>query len=108
MRQVVNDIVEQQLLLTHTAFLGRVTAVSGSRASVLPLTYAKDVHGQAKEQPLVPDAPRLAGVHVEVGDTVLCVVCERDISHAMRGQLSMPALRHHSLSDSVIVGVVEV
>ncbi len=107
LRKTMGELIEQKLLLTHTAFLGRVTAENGVRLCVQPLTLAKDVDGEAYAQPLVVDAPRLKGVAATVGDVVLCVVCERDISQAARGQMSLPANRRHSLSDSVVVGVIE-
>ena len=40
------------------------------------------------------------------GDVVLCVVCERDISKARSGIMAVPTIRHHDLSDSVVVGVL--
>lgn len=106
-RGLVNELVEQKLLLTHTAFVGRAYAVRGSRADVQPLTLAKEALGSAKPQPVLVDVPRLRGLELAEGDVVLCVVCERDISHAMRGQLAMPARRRHDLADAVIVGVME-
>ena len=45
-------------------------------------------------------------VPIKSGDIVICVVCERDISEAKKGNNSTPALGHHSMSDSVIVGVL--
>ncbi len=106
LRDLIKQEIEQALLLVHTNFIGKVVAVHGERADVQPLTYAKDVQGDVYPQPLISGAPRLEGVEVAVGDVVLCAVCERDISHAIRGQLSAPAPGHHSLSDSVIIGRV--
>ena len=40
------------------------------------------------------------------GDIVLCVCCERDITEAKKGNNSTPALGRHSMSDSVIVGIL--
>ena len=41
---------------------------------------------------------------ITTGDIVLCAVCERDITDAKSGNNSTPALGHHNMSDSVIVG----
>lgn len=43
---------------------------------------------------------------VAEGDIVFCVCAERDISEAKRGNFSVPSAGRHSLSDSVIVGVL--
>lgn len=43
---------------------------------------------------------------ISAGDIVICVCCERDITDAKKGINSTPALGHHSMSDSVIVGVL--
>lgn len=43
---------------------------------------------------------------ISAGDIVICVCCERDITEAKKGNNSTPAIGHHSMSDSVIVGVL--
>lgn len=43
---------------------------------------------------------------IAAGDIVVCVCCERDITEAKKGKNSTPALGHHSMSDSVIIGVL--
>lgn len=43
---------------------------------------------------------------ITAGDIVICVCCERDITEAKKGNNSTPALGHHSMSDSIIVGVL--
>ncbi len=40
------------------------------------------------------------------GDLVLCVCCDRDISEAKNGNSATPQIGHHSMSDSVIVGIL--
>ena len=44
---------------------------------------------------------------IEDGDIVFCVFAERDISDAKRGNVGTPAPGRHSLSNSVIVGVLQ-
>lgn len=41
------------------------------------------------------------------GDIVMCVCADRDITDARRGTNSVPPIGHHSLSDSVIVGIIK-
>ena len=48
---------------------------------------------------LVPEA-------LAVGDVVLCVVCERDITYAVQGKLHEPSNRRHDMNDSVIAKVL--
>lgn len=43
---------------------------------------------------------------IKAGDLVVCVCGERDISEAKNGNIAQPALGHHSMSDSIIVGVL--
>ncbi|MDL2253308.1 hypothetical protein LJC49_04455 [Ruminococcaceae bacterium OttesenSCG-928-I18] len=105
--KIIEKTVEQALLETHTAYLAQAVRFNGNRTTVQPLTLTKEMNGAPHLQPLVVDVPKLKGVDVEQGDVCLCVVCERDISYAMRGMSTTPAKRHHDLSDSVIVGVLE-
>lgn len=51
------------------------------------------------ETVLIPDA-------ISIGDIVICVCCDRDITDARKGKNSLPPAGNHSLSDSVIVGVL--
>ena len=43
---------------------------------------------------------------IEAGDIVVCVCCERNITEAKKGNNVLPPSGHHSMSDSVIVGVL--
>jgi hypothetical protein len=45
-------------------------------------------------------------VAISSGDLVLCVCCDRDISEAKKGNSATPQVGHHSMSDSVIVGIL--
>lgn len=44
--------------------------------------------------------------NIAVGDIVIVVCCERDITEAKKGKNVVPSLGHHSMSSSVIVGVL--
>ena len=54
---------------------------------------------KGKTNVLVPTA-------ISAGDIVLCVCCERDITEAKKGNNVVPALGRHSMSNSVIVGIL--
>lgn len=43
---------------------------------------------------------------LSTGSIVVCICCERDITDAKNGVNSVPALGHHSMSNSVVVGVL--
>lgn len=107
MKGMVQREIEQALLLTHTAFLGQVVRLEGDRVTLQPMTLAKDATGKPYSQPLVVAAPKLRGLCVEQGDVCLCVCCERDISMALQRKIAVPALRRHDLSDTVVVGVLD-
>lgn len=57
---------------------------------------------------VVPEgAKKLAYLEpIEVGDIVICVCCDRDITQARKGKNSIPVYGHHSLSDSIVVGIL--
>lgn len=123
--------MEQALLATHTAFLGRLLAIhiSGGTADVQPLTMPKALGKKAVVPAPLIGIPVLAnarytlaygpgcsaegglGSHVvlepiRAGAIVLCVVCDRDISQARRGQMAQPPAGHHEIKDSIVVGVL--
>lgn len=56
--------------------------------------------------PLIKTEEFLELVRLEKGDIVVCVCCDRDITDARKGINSTPVAGHHSLSDSVIVGLI--
>lgn len=103
----VNERIEQALMLTHTAFLAQAVRFHKNRTTLQPLTMIKTAQSEPRKQALIVDAPKLKGLEIQQGDICLCVACERDISQALRGKMSLPANRHHDLTDTVIVGVLE-
>lgn len=62
----------------------------------------KDVKIEVKKTTL--NIPQIKPI--SAGDIVVCVCCERDISQAKKGINSTPAIGHHSMSDSIIIGVL--
>lgn len=43
---------------------------------------------------------------LDVGDIVVCVCGERNITAAKKGQNVVPPVGHHSMSDSIIIGIL--
>ena len=82
------------------------TDVSGGNESpayvsdtALALTSAVDVNKKASKD-IVTVKP------LAVGDIVICVCADRNITAALKGENSVPPVGHHSQSDAVIVGII--
>lgn len=103
-----NNLIEQKLMALHTAFLATVLSVNGKYADIQPLSLIKAYNKAAKEQAMINNVPicKHALEDVVEGCTVLCVCCERDISRTRFGEFALPSFRRHSLSDSVVIGVI--
>lgn len=102
------NLVEQKLLATHTSYLAKVLAVSGNFADVQPLSLTKAVNKEAEKQTVITHIPiaKHALNDVTVGSTAICSCMERDISQTRKGLFSLPSLRRHSMSDSIVMGVL--
>ena len=59
---VVNSLIEQALLNTHTGFFGKVMSVKGFTAKVQPLQQYKAVGGTAKKHAVLLSVPILHNV----------------------------------------------
>lgn len=108
-RQVLDDYIEEKLLHLHTAFLGRVTkAISPTDIDVQPLTLTKQQGKNAKQQAILTGLSCLktAWTDITEGAIVLCVVCERDITEAKKGNSAVPKRGRHQMKDSVIIGTI--
>lgn len=129
----VDNIITKKLMDLHCAYIGRVTWTDGSTATVQPLglikeygsttaraqaavqsvpvackyklstktiTYAYNADGNTRSQTVaVPTA-------IAKGDLVVCLCADRDITEARRGENVLPPAGHHSISDSIIVGIL--
>ena len=124
----IDEIIDAKFLDLSTSYIAKVLSVSGAKATVRPLSKMKEYGSTAKAQADVPNVPILQNARNKItkktvaiegknydlavvtplakGDIVLCVVCDRDISQAIKGKSNVPAIGHHSKSDSVIVGVI--
>lgn len=102
---VIQTMIDNALMQTHTAFCGKVISVSGNFAKVQPLNMVKAVGGKAQKQAVIPQVPILQHVSgVKAGDTVFCVCAERDITETRKGNFATPVRGRHMISDAVIVG----
>ena len=102
------NLVEQKLLATHTCYLAKVSSVNGNYANIEPLSLIKSVNSTAQRQAVINNVPicRHTVEYVTAGSTVLVACCERDISRTRKGMFALPSLRRHSMSDSIIIGVI--
>ena len=115
------NMLENKLLNLHTAYLAKIISVNGNTAKIQPLGKVKAYGETAKVQSPLSNVPILSSARykaeiegeaiakikpIAAGDIVLCVCCERDITEAKKGNNSTPALGHHSMSDSIIIGVL--
>lgn len=110
-----NDLVEQRLLALHTCYLAKVVSIKKEdakvkSATVQPLAKIKAYGEKAKQQAVITGVPMLSHVKgsIAVGQVVCCLCAERDITQTKKGVIAVPSLRHHSLSDSIIIGILEV
>lgn len=102
---VIQGMINNALMQTHTAFCGKVISVSGKYAKVQPLNMIKAIGGKAQKQAVITSVPILQHVEgVKKGDTVFCVCAERDITETRKGKYALPVRGRHMLSDAVIVG----
>lgn len=128
----VNSAIERKLMDLHCAYIGKVVSTDGKTATVQPLgltkavgedakaqavvssvpvacrykfttqtiTYAVDADGNTKKQQIAVPQP------LEKGDLVVCLCADRDISEARKGNNALPVAGRHSITDSIIVGIL--
>ena len=108
------NFVEQKLLGLHTLYLAKVISVRKDSnnnvidATVQPLSLIKAYGENAKKQAIIENVPILSHAKsgIVTGSTVCCGCMERDITQTRKGIFALPSLRRHSLSDSIIIGVL--
>ena len=89
---------QKQSVLTSVPILKSAYKVKEKK-----ITYITDVDFDTKK--VTKETTTISEiVPISAGDIVLCDVCERDITDAKNGNNVIPALGHHNMSDSVIVG----
>ena len=128
----VDNTIEKKLLDLHCGYIGKVLSTNGVTAKVQPLGKIKAADGTTKTQAPVSDVPvacrykltvstisytdasgnpRSQTVcvprQIKAGDLVACLCADRDITEARKGKNEVPPAGHHSISDSIIVGILE-
>ena len=128
----INSAIEKKLMDLHCGYIGRVVSTDGVTATVQPLGQIKESGGTAKTQAVVSNVPvacrykfktqtitylvstdgstrsQTVAVPVQIakGDLVACLCADRDITEARRGNNELPPAGRHSISDSIIVGIL--
>ena len=111
---ILEQIINSRIMNIHTAYLAKVISFNQDKADIQPLVASVSYDGASEPYPIIPNVPvivsaRKNGQNEELGEgaVVLAICCERDISSALKGQISnSSAGGMYSLSDSVIVGVL--
>ena len=126
---VVNGLIEEKMLNASTAFIGKVISFNEKKktATVQPLTMSKAYGKEAKKRAVLTDIPvtnngqyklkfryisceKFAGgyfaerQYIGAGDLVVCVVSDRDISEAIKGNAAVPTTGHHEMQNAIVVG----
>ena len=99
-----------------------ITYVTDATVNTQRGTFAIDVSGGAESAAYVSSSGQALTSAVDVnkketkdmvtvepikaGDIVICVCCERNIADAKNGVNNVPPAGHHSMSDSIIIGIL--
>ena len=103
----LENLIENKLKNLHTAYLAKVLSVNGNKAKIQPLGMTKAYNGAGLVQSPLSNVPITKQVtEIQAGDIAVCICCERDITQAKKGINSVPPVGHHSMSDSIIIGVL--
>ena len=132
--KTIENIVENKLMNLHTAYIAKVLSYSGGKAKIQPMNMVKAYGATAQKQSPLSNVPVLEAARYKyerktityvvnedgdkasttvlvptplaAGDLVFCVCAERDITQAKAGKIALPPVGHHSMSDSVVVGIL--
>ena len=131
--KVIEDMLDEKLLNLHTGYIAKVLSFNGTSATIQPLLMVKQYGKTAEKQSIVSNAPVVQSARYKLktemrtcrvgttsteqrahltleplsaGDLVFCMCAERDITEAKAGNLSTPQIGHHSISDTVVVGIL--
>ena len=128
----VDSIIEKKLMDLHCAYIGRVISTDGETATVQPLGLIKATDESAKAQAVVSSVPVACRYKLTTktinyavdgdgnkqdqviavpeplakGDLVVCLCADRYIGEARKGKNTQPPAGRHSISDSIIVGIL--
>ena len=129
----IDAAIVAKLKELHCAYIGKVVSTDGKTATVQPLGLVKEYGStETKTQAVIADVPvacrykisakkityltSLSGStgsqtvavpsEIEKGDLVVCLCADRDIEEARRGNNVLPPEGMHSITDSIIVGIL--
>lgn len=115
--KLINDMIEEKLYKVHTSYIAKVLSVNGNKATIHPLHKTKERGFTANTYSVVQNVPICRfplrngdtvtnyTLDVKSGSIVLVTACERSIDTS--GDYYLPRTgSHHSIQDSVIVGVI--
>ena len=121
--KTINNMINQRLLDTHTNFIAKVVSININLFTIQPLYMYKIYGEKSKKSSIINDILCLSPYKyvykvdkktkeiidikkelIDIGDTVYCGVCERDITEAKKGNIALSSIgRHHNLSDSIVI-----
>lgn len=128
-----DEFIESRLIDLHVSYLAKVISTDGKTAKIQPLGLIKEYGEKAQKPAVLVGVPIIETARhtvksekltfltslntsetrnfailepLKAGAIVICVCCDRDITDAKNGKNATPKTGYHSLSDSVIVGVV--
>ena len=124
----IDALIDKRLKDLHCGYIGKVISTDGDTATVQPLGLIKEYGSTAtKVQAVIEDVPvackyKLATKNIKdgdgntvtvavpaqlaKGDLVVCLCADRDINDARHGRNELPPEGAHSISDSIIVGIL--
>lgn len=123
----VNAAIERKLRDLHCGYIGKVVWTDGVTATVQPLGLMKQTGSAAQAQAVVSNVPVASRykfavkeitdgsgetvtvaipTEIAAGDLVACLCADRDITEARRGNNELPPAGRHSITDSIIVGIL--
>ena len=123
----MESLIDKKLMDLHCGYIGQVVWTDGKTATVQPLGLIKEEGGTARKQAVVSNVPvgckyKLTAKTIKDGegndqtvavptliakdDIVACLCADREISAAREGRNELPPAGCHSISDSIIVGIL--
>lgn len=124
---VFDAMIERKLMNLHCCYIGKVISTDGKTAKVQPLGLIPQT---GKARAVVDDVPvacrykigtktityshgdntrsQVVAVptQIEAGDLVVCLCADWNVTAARNGKNELPPTGAHSISDSIIVGIL--
>lgn len=124
---IFDAIIERKLQSLHCCYIGKVIATDGKTAKVQPLGLIPQT---GKTRAVVDDVPvacrykigtktityshgdnthsQVVAVptQIKAGDLVVCLCADWNVTAARKGNNELPPTGAHSISDSIIVGIL--